>query len=128
VVAVLNATAWLAGIVPTVLSDHPGEFLTETGLLTNPVYIQDLAIWLPLLTASAVAAWRHQVWGQLMTAAMLALFVLESISIAVDQWFGSHADPSSSVSSMTMVPIFAAVTVVTVVPLVAILRNLDRQR
>ena len=25
-----------------------------TGLLTNPVYVQDLAIWLPLLTAAAV--------------------------------------------------------------------------
>ncbi len=126
VVVVLNATAWLAGIVPTVFSDDPGEFLTETGLLTNPVYIQDLAIWLPLLATSAVAAWRHQIWGQLITAAMLALFVLESISISVDQWFGSHADPGSSASSMTMVPVFAAVSLVTVVPLVVFLRNLDR--
>jgi hypothetical protein len=95
--------------------------------LTNPVYIQDLAIWLPLLATSAVAAWRHQVWGQLITAAMLNLFVLECISISVDQWFGSHADPSSSASSMTMVPVFAAVSVLTVAPLVAFLRNLDRR-
>jgi hypothetical protein len=124
VVVVLNTTAWLAGIAPTVFSDHPGEFLTQTGLLTNPVYIQDLAIWLPLLATSAVAAWRHQIWGQLITAAMLTLFVLECISISADQWFGSHADPSSS--SMTMVPIFAAISLVTVVPLVAFLRNLDR--
>ncbi|MEO7943407.1 MAG: hypothetical protein ABIR34_08410 [Marmoricola sp.] len=125
VVVVLNAGAWLAGIVPTVLSDHPGEFLVETGLLTNPVYIQDLAIWLPLLATSAVGAWRHQVWGKLITAAMLTLFVLESISISVDQWFGSHADPSSSASSMTMVPVFAAVSLVTLIPLVAFLRALD---
>jgi hypothetical protein len=126
VVVVLNAAAWLAGIVPTVSSDHPGQFLTETGLLTNPVYIQDLAIWLPLLATSAVAAWRHQVWGQLITAAMLTLFVLECISISVDQWFGSHADPTSSVSSMAMVAVFAAVGLVTVTPLVAFLRQLDR--
>ena len=125
-VVVLNAAAWLAGIMPTVLSDHPGNFLIETGLLTNPVYIQDLAIWLPLLATSAVAAWRHQVWGTLITAAMLALFVLESISISVDQWFGSHADPSSSASSMTMVPVFAAVSLITLTPLVVFLRNLDR--
>ena len=64
VVVVLNTVAWLAGIVPTVLSDHHGKFLTETGMLTNPVYIQDLAVWLPLLATAAVAAWRHQVWGQ----------------------------------------------------------------
>ncbi|MEO5653459.1 MAG: hypothetical protein ABIN79_00480 [Marmoricola sp.] len=124
-VVVLNAAAWLAGIMPTVLSDSPGEFLVETGLLTNPVYIQDLAIWLPLLATSAVAASRHQVWGKLITAAMLTLFVLESMSISVDQWFGSHTDPSSSASSMTMVPVFAAVSLVTLIPLVAFLRALD---
>ncbi len=127
VVVALNATAWLAGIVPTVLSDHPGELLTDTGLSTNPVYVQDLAIWLPLLATSAVAAWRRQVWGQLVTAAMLAMFVLESISISVDQWFGSQADPASSASSMTMVPAFAVVALVMAVALVAFLRHLDRR-
>ena len=126
VVVVLNAAAWLAGILPTVLSSHPGEFLTETGLLTNPVYIQDLAIWLPLLATAAVAAWHHHAWGQLITAAMLTLFVLECISISVDQWFGSHADPTSTASSMAMVPIFAVVALVTAVPLAAFLRNIDR--
>ena len=126
VVVVLNAAAWLAGIVPTVLSSHPGEFLAETGLLTNPVYIQDLAIWLPLLSTAAIAAWCQHVWGLLITAAMLTLFVLECISISVDQWFGSHADPTSSASSMTMVPAFAVVSLVTAAPLIAFLRNVDR--
>jgi hypothetical protein len=125
-VVVLNAAAWLGGIVPAVFSNHPGEFLAETGLLTNPVYIQDLAIWLPLLATAAVAAWRRRVWGELITAAMLTLFVLECISISVDQWFGSHADPSSSASSLTMVPAFAALSLVTAAPLVAFLRNVDR--
>ena len=124
VLMVLNATAWLSGILPAVLSDNPRAFLTETGLLTNPVYIQDLAIWLPLLSTAAVAAWLHRVWGQLVTAAMLVMFVLESISISVDQYFGSHADPT--LSSMTMVPVFAAVAVVTAVPLIVCLRNIRR--
>jgi hypothetical protein len=123
-VVVLNTAAWLSGIVPAVFSSHPRAILIDSGLLTNAVYIQDLAIWLPLLATAAVAAWRHQVWGQLITAAMLALFVLESISISVDQWFGSHADPSTS--SMAMVPAFAVVGLVTAVPLAALLRNLDR--
>jgi hypothetical protein len=126
VVVILNAAAWLAGIVPAVFSSHPGKFLAETGLLTNPVYIQDLAIWLPLLATAAVAAWRRRVWGQLITAAMLTLFVLECISISVDQWFGSHADPSSSASSMTMVPAFTALSLVAAAPLVAFLRSVDR--
>lgn len=126
VVVALNSAAWLRGILPAVLSENPREVLAGTGLLTNPVYIQDLAIWLPLLATAAVAAWRGQVWGQLVTASMLTLFVLESISISVDQWFGSRADPASSVSSMAMVPAFAVVALVTAVPLIAFLRNVDR--
>jgi hypothetical protein len=125
VVMVLNTAAWLGRILPAVLSDDPRAFLTETGLLTNPVYIQDLAIWLPLLATAAVAAWRHRVWGQLVTAAMLTMFVLECISISADQYFGSQADPTSSVSSMTAVPAFAVAALVTAVPLAAFLRNVD---
>jgi hypothetical protein len=124
VVTVLNTAAWLHGILPAVLSNDPRAFLAKTGQLTNPVYIQDLAIWLPLLATAAVAAWRHRVWGQLVTAAMLAMFVLESISISTDQYFGSQADPTSS--SMTMVPAFAAVALVTAVPLAVFLRDVDR--
>ena len=125
VVAVLNAAAWLAGILPAVFSEHPRDVLDGTGLLTNPVYIQDLAIWLPLLVTAALAARRNRVWGKLFTGSMLTLFVLESISISVDQWFGSHADPASSASSAAMVPAFAVVAIITAVPLVFFLRNVD---
>lgn len=124
---VLNAAAWLGGILPAVLSDDPRSFLADSGLLTNPVYIQDLAIWLPLLATAAVAAWRHRVWGELVTAAMLTMFVLECTSISVDQYFGSHADPSSSGSSMAMVPAFMAAAVVISMPLAVFLRYVDRR-
>ncbi len=125
ILVVLNAGAWLSRIVPAVLSPRPTSLLDGTGLLTNPVYVQDLAIWLPLLATAAIACWRRAPWGLLITAAMLAMFVLESISIAVDQWFGSHADPSSSVSSLSMVPAFAGVTAVTAGLLVWFLRAVD---
>jgi hypothetical protein len=125
VLAVLNASAWLSQIVPAVFSSRPTSVLDGTGLLTNPVYVQDLAIWLPLLAAAAVACWRRQTWGLLTTAAMLALFVLESISISVDQWFGSHADPTSPVSSMSMVPVFALVAALTAGLLAWFLRTVD---
>jgi len=126
VLLVLNTAAWLRGILPAVLSDDPRAFLTDSGLLTNPVYIQDLAIWLPLLAAAAVAAWRHRVWGQLVTAAMLTMFVLECLSISVDQYFGARADPTSSLSSMAVVPVFAAAALLIAVPLAVFLRNVDR--
>lgn len=124
-VAALNASAWLTKIVPATFSSKPTTVLGDTGLLTNPVFVQDLAIWLPLLTVAAIAAWRGEVWGVLVTGAMLAMFVLESVSIATDQSFGSQADPLSSAVSMSMVPAFAVAAVITALPLVWYCRNLD---
>jgi hypothetical protein len=126
IIVVVNAGAWLSAIVPAVLSSRPTSVLDGTGLVINPVYVQDLAIWLPLLATAAVACWRRAPWGLLVTAAMLAMFVLESISIAVDQWFGSHADRTSSLSSMSMVPAFAVVAAATAGLLTCFLRTVDR--
>ncbi|MEP6599473.1 MAG: hypothetical protein ABJB98_08515 [Actinomycetota bacterium] len=126
VIVVLNAAAWLREIVPAVLSPTPTSVLDGTGLVVDPVYVQDLAIRLPLLATAAVACWRRESWGLLISAAMLALFVLESISISVDQWFGSRADPTSPVSSMSMVPAFAVVAAIPAGLLVWFLRAVDR--
>ncbi|MCY7342710.1 MAG: hypothetical protein LH603_12955 [Pseudonocardia sp.] len=124
--AVLNTVAWLAPIVPAVLGPDPSTLVGDTGLLTNPVYVQDLAVWLPLLTAAAVATWRRRTWGLLVTGAMLVMFVLESAGIATDQWFGSQADPTSGSASMSAVPVFAVLALVLAVPVVWYLRHVDR--
>jgi hypothetical protein len=126
VIAVLNAYVWLARIVPALWRSQPSTLVQDTGLLTNPVFVQDLAIWLPLLITAAIAAWRRQAWGTLITGAMLAMFVLESTGIATDQWFGSQADPLSSSASMSMVPAFAVLAAITALPLIRYLRNIDR--
>lgn len=125
-IAVLNAVVWLAQIIPAVLSLDPMTLLEDTGLLTNPVFVQDLAIWLPLLVTAAIAGWRRQSWGLLVTGALLAMFVLESIGIATDQWFGSRADPTSAAASMSIVPVFVVLALVIAVPFVWYSRNIDR--
>jgi hypothetical protein len=125
-IAVLNAVVWLAQIIPAVLSPDPMTLLEDTGLLTNPVFVQDLAIWLPLLVTAAIAGWRRQSWGLLVTGALLAMFVLESIGIATDQWFGSRADPTSAAASMSIVPVFVVLALVIAVPFVWYSRNIDR--
>jgi hypothetical protein len=113
VIAALNAAAWLSAIVPALVQSRPESLMQGTGLLTNPVYVQDLAIWLPLLATAAVACWRRRPWGMFITGAMLAMLTLEGIGVATDQWFGSRADPFSPAASMTMVPAFAMVAVIT---------------
>ncbi len=40
------------------------------------------------------------------------MLTLESIAIAVDQWFGSAADPASSVASTAITPVFLVVAAI----------------
>ena len=82
VVAGLNAAIWLRTIVPAVLSADPTTVLAGTGVATNPVFVQDLALWLPLGVAAGVWLWRRRPAGYLHRRRVLAMWVLESISIA----------------------------------------------
>lgn len=98
-VVVANALIWLRAVVPALgHTDDPG-FLHGTGLITNPIYVQDLAFWLPLAGLSAIWLWNRQPWGVVLAGGYLSMWVLESICVAMDQWFGARADPQSSVVS-----------------------------
>jgi hypothetical protein len=125
VIAVLNAGAWLAGVVPALLTRSPA-FLEGTGLTTNPIYVQDLSFWIPLMFVSAALLWRRHPWGFVLVGGMLVYFFIESISIALDQWMGSAADPASAVASAAFAPIFAIVAGIGLIPLYMYFRNLNR--
>ena len=83
------------------------ESITDgLGVSTNPVYIQDLGFWLP--TAAIISWWLWSGWslGIVLAGGLLSFWVLESVSIAVDQAFGVAADPSSPVVSTALIPGF----------------------
>jgi hypothetical protein len=125
VLAAANAAVWLRTIVPATVSDAPSAFLEGSGVTTNPVYVQDLAFWLPLLVLSAWWLWKRRPLGELLVGAMLVLLVLESIGVATDQWFGVMADPGTPFASIAAVPAFSALALVGSVPLFFYLRHLD---
>jgi hypothetical protein len=125
VVVALNALAWLRGIVPGLLKDGAPDFLRGTGLTTNVVYAQDLGLWLPLMAVVAVWLWRDRRWGTLLATAGLVMWVLESISVAVDQAYGAAADPSSPVVSVSLTPVFASLAAVGMVPILLLLKRFD---
>jgi hypothetical protein len=128
VIVVLNALIWLRTIVPATFAVNPGSFLDGTGIATNPVFVQDLVFWLPSATLIGWLAWSHRSWGVLLAGAYLVYGLLESIGVAVDQWMGSSADPSSTVASMGAVWIFGVLAVIGVVALAFYARSVAAAR
>jgi hypothetical protein len=122
-VVTLNAAAWLARIVPAVGDSGTPAFLRGTGLTTNVVYVQDLALWLPLMAVAAAWLWRRRPWGYLIVGAGLVMWVIESASIAVDQWYGHAADPGSPVASAALIPAFAVLAVAGLIPIYYLQRD-----
>jgi hypothetical protein len=120
-VVALNTLAWLRFVLPDLGEDPPG-FLDGTGLTTNPIYAQDLAVWLPAMAIVAVLLWQRRPTGVFLAGAGLVFWEIEAIGVAVDQWFGHRADPASDVATLGGVGLFVVLAAVTVVPLVLWLR------
>jgi hypothetical protein len=127
VVVGLNAAGWLGFVVPE-LGDSTPDFLVGTGLTTNPIYVQDLAIWLPAMSVAAVLLWRRRPVGVLLAGAGLVFWMVEAVGVAVDQWFGHRADPASDVATLGGAVMFVVLALATAVPLVAWWRNVGAPR
>ena len=108
----LNAMAWLQEVVPAVGAENPASFLEGLGVATNAIYVQDLAFWLPLMTVAAWWMWHRRPLGILLTGSWLAFGAMESVGIAVDQWFGHRADPLSPHASDSVIPMMVALAIV----------------
>ncbi|WP_247828741.1 hypothetical protein [Arthrobacter antioxidans] len=128
VIAALNALVWLRTILPAMLSDDPPAFLAGSGMTTNPVFVQDLAVWLPLLAVASWWLWTSRPLGRLVVGALLVLLVVEGIGVATDQWFGAVADQGTPFASLAAVPLFAALAAIGMVPLLVFLRHLGAGR
>jgi hypothetical protein len=128
VVAVGNLLVWLRAVVPGLGAADSPAFLDGTGLPTNPIYVQDLAFWLPLALLGAAWLWQRRPWGYLIAGALSWMWLVEAIGVATDQWFGTHADPTSPVASTAGVYLFAVLAMVDVVPAGLMLRSLPRRR
>jgi hypothetical protein len=122
VIVALNVAAWLAKVVPALNDPYPSPMLDGTGVETNAIYVQDLAIWLPLAAIAAYWLASREPRGAVVVGPVLVLWVIEGVSVAVDQWFGATADASSPVVSLTMVAPFLVLAALGLVPLRLVLR------
>jgi hypothetical protein len=119
--ALAFATVWLADVVPATLSGHRPVSLRGTTLPVNVVQVIDFAFTLPVSFAAGVWLWRRRAWGFLLSGMMLVLLLLESVSIAVDQYFGHRADPSQPTGTVVL---FAALSVVGALPALLFVRSI----
>jgi hypothetical protein len=120
-VVALNAIGWLGFVIPD-LGQDPPDFVNGTGLTTNPIYVQDLAVWLPALAIVALLTWQRRPAGIFLAGAGLVFWLIEAIGVAIDQWFGHRAAPSSDVATLAGAVMFAVLAAVTLVPLILWLR------
>ena len=125
-VVVLNALAWLGRVVPALVADDAPQLLDGLGVTMVPTYLQDLAFWLPMLGLAAVWMWQGRPAGTYLVGGGLAFWVVEGLTVAVDQWFGHRADPASPVASGAAVWGFAVLTVIGLAVCAVYLRHVDR--
>ena len=114
---------WLRATVPAVFSSEPPEFLAGTGMITGVGQVLDLGFTLPIMVVAAVLLLQRRAIGYALSGVLLVMLSIETLSIGVDQWFGATLDPSSSVVSMALVPVFAVMTVLGIGVLGLLLRG-----
>ncbi len=119
-----NTAVWLRGLVPGLANSADPEFLRGTGLTNFPTYLQDFSVWLPLMAVAAYWLWRGAARGFLVVGALLVMWILEGIGVAVDQTMGHAADPLSTVVAPELAPGFLVLSAVTLVPVLVMLRAL----
>ncbi|HSU35747.1 MAG TPA: hypothetical protein VLJ88_08805 [Propionibacteriaceae bacterium] len=126
-VVALNSAAWLRAVIPSMWSDRPESVTDGLGVATNPVYVQDLAFWLPTAAIIGWWLWSGRPLGIVLAGGLLGFWLLESVSIAVDQALGTAADPSSSVVSTAVIPGFLVLATAQALALVLHLRAVQSQ-
>jgi uncharacterized membrane protein SirB2 len=103
------AALWLADVVPALASGDVPRSLNGTSLPTNAVQVLDFGFTLPLCIAAGLWLMRRRPWGILLSGMLLVFLTLESVSVAVDQWFGHHADSLQSLGAVTPFVVLAVV-------------------
>lgn len=79
--AALFALMWVSQDLPAMIDGTPSKELRDTGLLTNPVHVLDLAFFLPASALAGVLLRRGHAWGARLAPMMLT--AMASISLGI---------------------------------------------
>ena len=84
------------------------QSITESGLLTNPVHVLDLGLYLPAMIITSILLWRRKLLGYTFAIPLLVFSVLTGIGILATLF----AMRSKGLSASVGVELFIAVIVV----------------
>ncbi len=123
--AILFYLLWLSEDIPAIVSGKVPQSLIENGLLTNPVHVLDLGLYLPGMIITAILLWRRRLLGYFFAIPLLVFSILTGIGIiAIDVVTSMKGMPASF-----GVDIFIAIIiVVSLVLSVLYLREVNEQR
>lgn len=121
-IGVAFAALWSMDVLPALASGDVPRSLHGTALPTNAVQVLDFGFTLPLCVTGGIWLMRRRPWGILLSGMLLVFLTLESVSVAVDQWFGHRADPLQPLGAVAA---FVALAVVGSVPMLGFLRAVD---
>lgn len=79
----LFSLLWLSEIVPSLASGTLPPSLQESGLITNPVYVLDLAVVLPAAIVTGVGLRRGRAWSYCLAPVLLVCFIALGAGIIV---------------------------------------------
>jgi hypothetical protein len=124
-VALLFSFLWLSEDIPALFTGKIPQTVTESGLLTNPVHVLDLGLYLPAMIITAILLWRRKLLGYIVAIPLLVFNILTGIGIVAAQFAASSKGLAASLGVELFI---AAIVVVSLVLSVLFLREVKEQK
>ncbi len=106
------ALLWLLQDVTWLLEGTTPEILVETGLLTNPVHVVDLSLFLPAAMLAGILLRRGRAWGYCLAPAVLTAMAAISAGIVSLTLVAAARDQEVSIGMLAVVGVLGIVEVV----------------
>ncbi len=123
IIAGLFYFVWLSEVIPALISNEIPQSIIENGVITNPVHVLDMAIFLPALVITAVFLYKGNDYGFLF-APILLIFLssmaLAIIGMVITMWFTGVA------VDLGMASIFIVIAAISILLAVFLLKDIER--
>lgn len=110
VIATLFYFLWLSDVIPATLQGYTPATISSAGLLTNPVHVIDLSIFLPGIFITGILLFKRHPVSIILAPVLLVFFVLMDVTIAVIMIVQFTRLGTSNPVVMVIMPILAVVS------------------